>query len=622
MSESEQIQPQEQTPLYEGTIFLSPNIDYFQNGDDFFVYHNLYGYILKMSEDLVDFLEFFHEGPRTAQEMTDQFGSVFDRDTLNEFLSIFRTLACLLPDNEYEPKKTHDMYPTQARWITVDQTDPKAVVIYAFDVQAQNQIFKIRLDAWESRLWGYLNGTKSVGEIAECLAEEDGLLASDVELRIAAALAQWTHCSIQAIKLSAEPCGNFKGRRFGVPPYLISTMPYEKVTAQVRTRVDEEGNILEAWQEPERCLPKGLETLPIDDETLRLDRQCARLSSLLAQPHAVLGGRSYGKAVYDVIARDFPIGGETCEVLEVGGGNGDTARAFVLECRQHVPDTRLSYTIFCPDPVQADGLRTALSDLSEIRILDGDIEKIADLAQLPDGKKYDLIYSDEFLADLPSVNVRKMSLDGGDEEDEEEDAEERPDGVPKSAHADASRLTFIGEGDAVNLIIRYKLNLCDAPEDFILNSGSLRLLGNLNQLAGFNTQMFIIEFGEDVKYPVRTFEDGREAWSQHFGILKQAAQKLGFQARSSYWMEALDIDRNLSMFATTRSQFKAIRCLLADHGVRLERRPYSQAEFEALLAQAGLTHVDEINYEHAEERISGLVSHAYKMLHIFKELEF
>ena len=171
--------------------------------------------------------------------------------------------------------------------------------------------------------------------------------------------------------------------------------------------------------------------------------------------------------------------------------------------------------------------------------------------------------------------------------------------------------------------------LNDGNEGASLGIGNLlrhlvgvRLLGNLAKLTSFNSQMFIVEFGEDIKYPVQTLEDGKITYSQQFGILKQAAERLGFKARSSYWMEEIDIERDLKMFATTRSQFKAIRQMLADHGVELQRRPYSETEFKELLAKAGRTDVVEINYEPAEDRISGLVSHAYKLLRVYKELEF
>lgn len=609
----------EKAPLFDGTLFLSPHLDYFQNGDDFFVYHNIYGYIIQMSEDLVDFLEFFHDGPKTADEVMAQFGEAFGEDMLNNFLSVFRPLACILPDDDFEAKKTHDMYPTLAKWITVDQSDPKAVVIYAFDTQTQNSIMKISLDAWESRVWSHITGTKTVGEIAELIAEEDSSPVADVEMRITASLELWSHCSVQAVKLSAEACRNTKNSRFGVPPYLISTMPYEKVTAQVRTRVDEEGNILEKWEEPVRCKPLQMETITLDDKTLELDHTCARLSSMLANPHEVLGGRSYGQAVYDVISRYFPISGETCRILEVGGGLGDTVKSFLKACADQLPETKIDCTIFNPDEAQSAILREALKSLENVHVVTGDIEKIAEILN---GEKFDIIYSDEFLANLPAVNVRKMSL-GGDDDDEEEDEDRPDDGELKPAHAaDNNKITFIGEGDAVQLIFKYKLNLCDAPEDFILNSGSLRLIGNLAKLASFNTQIFLVEFGEDIKYPVQTLEDGHITYSQHFGILKQAAKKLGFLADSRYWMEELEINRDLKMFATTRSQFKAIRQMLADNGVTLERKPYTQTEFETLLQNAGRTNVVELNYEPAEDRISGLVSHAYKMLRIYKEIEF
>lgn len=610
----------ENAPLFEGTLFLSPHLDYFQNGDDFFVYHNIYGYIIQMSEDLVDFLEFFSDGPKNADEVMAQFGDAFGQDTLNNFLSVLRPLACILPDDDFEPQKTHDMYPTLAKWITVDATNPNAVVIYAFDTQTQNSMIKITLDAWESRVWSYIKGDKTVGEIAEIIAQEDNIPAADAELRLTASLELWSHCSIQAVKLSADAVRNTKNSRFGVPPYLVSTMPYPKVTENVRSKVDDEGNIIEKWEEPVRAKPLNMKIIPIDDETIALDRNCTRLSSMLANPHPVLKNRPYGKAVYDIITQYAPIHNESCRILEVGGGLGDTARAFVAAAAQNAPDTNLDYTIFTPDEIQADILRNTLKDIHNIRIIHGDIEKIAEIL---DGEKFDIIYSDEFIANLPAVSVRKMSLDDSDDEEEDDDQPDVAERELKPVHiSDNNKITFIGEGDAVQLIFKYKLNLCDAPEDFILNSGSLRLLGNLAKLAAFNTQMFIVEFGEDIKYPVQTLEDGKITYSQHFGILKQAAKKLGFLADSKYWMEELDIDRELLMFATTRSQFKAMRQMLADNGITLERRPYTKSEFENLLNQAGRTNVVELNYEPAEDRISGLVSHAYKMLRVYKELEF
>lgn len=611
-------------PLFEGTLFLSPNIDYFQNGEDFYVYHNTYGYILKMSEDLVDFLEFFHHETRNAVDVDAQFSGIFDAETLNGFLSIFRTLACLLPDADFEMNKTLEMYPTQARWITVNQTDPKAIVLYVFDGQSRNQVKRIRLDAWESELWSQLKGDKTVGEIAEILAESGQDSAAMLGTRIAASLALWTHSDIQAIKLSAEPHKNYAGKRFGVPPYLISTMPYERVTDLVRTILDEEGNVIEKHEEAPRVKPEA-EIIAIDDAVLEEDRHSARLCALLSEPHEVLGMRSYGAAFLDVIAKYARIA-DTFTVLEIGPQSADTAKAFLAALNDKKPGSSCQYTIFAPNADAGERLKLETQGHAQLSVVTGDIDKIASILE---GQRFDFILSGEYLANLSSVLVRKLTP-GGDNEDEfDEDIdpedEEAADGtreLESIRSSDDDKITFIGESDAIHLIFKYKLKFADSPEDFYLNNGSLRLLGQIDKLSHSGTQIYLVEFGEDVKYPVQTFEDGSIAYSQHFGVLKQAAQHLGYQAQTSYWFEELGIRRDLKMFATTRSQFKALRQLLADHDVALERSPYTREAFEALLKKAGLTDVVEINYEDAEERISGLVTHAYKLLRLHKELEF
>ena len=620
-------QNETQSPIFEGTLFLSPNIDYFRNGDDFFVYHNIYGYILKMSEDLVDFLEFFQDAPKSADELMAQIGEAFDAETLNGFLSIFRTLACLLPDENFETQKTRDMYPTLARWITVDQTDPTAVVMYVFDTQARRAVTRIQLDAWESKLWQHIRGEKTVAEIAEILAGENNEAVESTELRVAATLALWSHCDVQAVKLSAEPCGNFRGRRFGVPPYLVSTMPYEKVTQAVRTEVDEEGNCVALYEELPRAKPSDMALLTIDENTLEQDRRGARLSALFSAPHAALADRSYGDALLDVFKKYGAIRGETCRVLEITDGDAKTVRAFLEACQRQAIQTKFHYTLYTASESMAAALREALADLPNVEVVSGELDRMADVLE---GKPFDIIYSNEYLANLASVSVRKISLGGKDEEEEEDEDEEIQEGgnvgerTPEPYHAEAAsdRMTFIGEGDAIHLIFKYKLSLADSPEDFLLNSGSLRLLGQIAKLSTFTTQVFLVEFGEEVKYPIQTFEDGDVAFSQHFGILKQAAKTLGFLGQTSYWMEEIGLVRNLPMFATTRSQFKAIRQMLQEHGQDLARNPYTKSEFEKKLADAQRTNVVEINYEPAEDRVSGLVPHAYKLLRLYRELEF
>ena len=77
------------------------------------------------------------------------------------------------------------------------------------------------------------------------------------------------------------------------------------------------------------------------------------------------------------------------------------------------------------------------------------------------------------------------------------------------------------------------------------------------------------------------------------------------------------------MLATTRSQFKTLRSLLALHGVSLERRPYTAEESQGLLAAAGLAgQVREISFEPLEDRVLGIVPHALKLLRLSRGVEF
>ena len=118
---------------FEGTLSLSRQIDYFCNDDEFYVYHNLFGYILKMSEDVVEFLEYFRAEPRTPEETLERFAGQFSRDMIADFATVFVMQCCLLKEPDAGEKKVLEMFPMHARWIVADQTDPEAIKLYAVD---------------------------------------------------------------------------------------------------------------------------------------------------------------------------------------------------------------------------------------------------------------------------------------------------------------------------------------------------------------------------------------------------------------------------------------------------------------------------------------------------------
>ena len=218
---------------FEGQLQLSSNLDYFRNGDEFYVYHNLFGYILKMSHDVIEFLEYFRPEPRDATDALQHFHGRFSDDMIGEFANVLAIQSCLLAPDETEETKLMKMHPMHARWITVHDPDDGPVTIYALDQETKAHIYVARLDGWDSQLWRAINGEKTVAELVEEMRNVSGSPVQGLEQRVLATLAQLTHCDMQVLKMSGQPASTYKHRRHGTPPYLISTMPYEKVTAEL-----------------------------------------------------------------------------------------------------------------------------------------------------------------------------------------------------------------------------------------------------------------------------------------------------------------------------------------------------------------------------------------------------
>ena len=556
------------------------------------VYHNLFGYILKASEDVLEFIEFFRGQSRDAEDMEEAFGARFAPETQREFVSILSALAVLVDSDEREENKILEMVPVPARWITVRSVAGK-VTFYALDQSDREHVFVAQLDDWGTELWQKIDSEKRVAELIEEMKEVKGSPVMGLKDKVLSLLAQLTHHEMQVLKLSAEPPGQFKHRRHGMPPYLISTMPYEKVTAKIRDEADA----------PIVRLP-GVKREAIAKELLVQDAVENRLADLFSQPHQVLNGLSYGGAMYDYVVEHRPLS-TAPKIIEFGGGSGAFAEAFLgrLKEKDVARFGATHYLLVCQTEEEAKRLRERLKALPvEVMVAKDD----AFASQIDD--RYELAFCNEIAANLAAHAVRRFSA-----LDEFEDEEEDEDSIETSAAND----TFIGEGDAVQLIFKYNLKLDDSPEDFYLNTGAFSVLDELHQVLDEDGQIFLIEFGELYHYPVRTNDEDGQAYSLHFGHMIHVGKKLGYDHDFAYLMEQLPFDRDVSMFSTTRSQFKALRHALGDMGIRLERRAYTEDEFKQLLG-ARLAEVGELLYEPLEDRVMGHVLHSYKILRLFK----
>jgi hypothetical protein len=617
----------DQTPLFDGKLTLSRHLDYFRNGEDFYVYHNLFGFILKMSEDVVGFMEYFHGQHRTGAETSEAFKNKFGDEVASEFANVLAIQRCLVDPAEEEEQALLQHYPTLARWVVYEQPVSGNVTLYAIDHATKEHLFVAELDAWDSDLWRRIDGEKTCEALIEELRQVPGSPVFGLAERFFASLGKLSHHTLQAVKLSAKPMSTYRGKRHGTPPYLLSNMPYERITDDLR-----------GGEAGLRVSVPGQRHEQVAEALLDADEIENTLAFLFREPHPGLKGQAYGqRLIHHILSRDpAPTG---THILEIGGGTGHLAASILDTLRDAFPDRYLQahYMIFAPDQETVDrALATiqAAGHADKVEAVFGDPEQVIDLAG--PARPFDIIFCNEYAARLETIAVRRVTRASDDELDEFEDDdtgvpqeidEETGEPIPRTKGAsyretppEAKRDIYIAEGNAVATILRLNLPLQDASPDFNLNVGLIRLTEKLLKLLAADGQLFLIEFGEMYHYPVKASDGEHETFSVHFVMPAHVAKQAGFEVEFGYLMEALDFDRERLMLASTRSHFVALRHLLSKHNLPLLRRAYDQDSFTALLRDAGINPdtIHSLTYEKLEDRVLGLVPHSFKLLRVYK----
>jgi protein-L-isoaspartate O-methyltransferase len=410
--------------------------------------------------------------------------------------------------------------------------------------------------------------------------------------RIARVVEKLAHHDVQAIKLARVPMSYFEveGRQHLKPPYLTSTMPY----APYDPTTDPAPKPFEAEFSPE-----GYYRHEVADAEAQFDHQETTLSHLFRHPHPALRGQTYGSALVAGLEAKGLLEGETLRVLEIGGGLGFVAKA-VVEALQ-ARDKTVTYDILELSPALAKAQRERTAGLP-VTIHEGDV-----LTDPWPADAYDVIVANEMIGDLPAVQLTREQL--GLDVDEEMD-EEAYDALF------AERLAALGEVGAY--LDKYKIPVGDSPPEFYLNLGAFKLAEHIAARLAPGGFAILTEFGEMGRYPVLSTQLDHPELSIHFGHLAFVGRELGLDYDFVYVMDLIDMDRDAEGLATTRSYFKALKALLAEHEVELEKIGYTRTMFEALIAgKLAPDRFGELHFELIENRLMGLVPHEFKAL-IFK----
>jgi len=534
-----------------------------------YLYHDLYGYILKMSPDILAFLTAF-DAPTRASTVCGEFSNAFGDQAPEGFVGTFAQFGCLVHEGQDELDAIWDKFPVLAAWNVWERTADGLTLHTAW---GDRPLTTHTLNAAETAIWSRFDGETPLHVIAE-----DSGRATTASL-----IQRLVHHDVQAVKLGHARASfyNDKGRQHMMPPYLTSTMPYaahDPATDPTPVPLDE------------LVSPEGYYEVAIQDADEQFDHQETTLSHLFRYPHPALQGRTYGQAVIDGLSGRGELPAGALRVLEIGGGLGFFARA-VVEALQTLGHA-VTYDIVELSPALAQAQRERTAGLPVV-VHPGNALEGAWPAE-----RYDLILCNEMIGDLPSARMthEQAGLDRDDLEGE----------------AYQSFLAERGPGGAA--AAKYTLGLGDAPDPFYLNVGAIALVEKVREALNPGGTAFISEFGDMSRWPVLSTHLDHPELSIHFGHLSAVARAVGLEDAFVFVMDLIDMERDVEGLRTTRSYFRALEGLLGGHGVALEKVGYTREMFEALLEGRVDGAIGDITYDRIEDRLMGLVPHEFKAL--------
>lgn len=522
-----------------------------------YLYHDLYGYILEMSPDVLEFLDAFAE-PADSDAVASRFAGRFEGASPADFVGTFQQMACLVEPDEDELAGIWPMVAVKSRWTVWERAGDGTMTIYT--AWGERSLVRHTLSVEEVEIWDAVDDTQRCNELGDRFGRD----------RVAALVQRLVHHEVQALKLSLMPMSQYATRRDMRPPYLTSTMPYRpyrpgQPLPPPTIAADGTMNTSAYYGE-------------VGDAEAQFDHQETTLSHLLRLPHPALGGRTYGQALIDGLAARELVPPSGARVLEIGGGLGFLARAASGALAGRGIDH--SYRIVELSPALAAAQREACAGLP-VEVTEGDV-----LALEPGDAGFDLILCNEMIGDLPAVRIERSDL------------------------SDPDKL-----GEAGRIIRDHGIDLDDAPEWFYFTVGAAQLIERIARWLAPGGTAVVTEFGELSQYPLLSRHLDHPELSIHFGQLEAVARSLGLGTDYVYVMDLIELDRSREGLATTRSYFRALAGLFADHGLELDKIGYTREMLEELVGDTlELDRIGDLRFDRIEDRLMGLVPHEFKAL--------
>lgn len=554
----------------------SRHLSFFARGEDYYLYHDLVGDIIQCHPKVLHFLDHFQE-PTRERAAREHFKDEFLPGDLDAFFETLGQHLVLLREGEDDREVTQDWHPVRGPWI-ISYRRAKGDVTLCYKDRREGTIVTEQLPPLFGRLFELCDGSLKVREIVKRLSRQFPK-EERLEERVRSTIRLWAHSQRQLLKLI--PRNKSAYDMVGLPPYVLSTMPYPAL------RGAEEPPPEPAYDTREYHKSE------ITSAGEQFEERETTLSHALRVPHPALGGKTYGGALARALV-DRDVAPEapsaTFRAVEVGGGTGIFAQCFLDGLALRAPRlfNRLRYTIVDIAPaLRASQRERTRKHADRLRIVGGDAERLP----LADAS-VDLMISNEVIADLAVSAVRRVDLEGTSGED---------------------------GGPGAEVVRRYALPFHDAPGLFFVNVGAFRLLEECARVLRPGGTAVLTEYGSHTRYPEHSTHLDHAEFSIHFGHLKLVAERLGFETSLEHVAQLVGLDPTVEVLHTTQTFFATLRAFLAQHGVALEKVAYTKDMFAELLGdRLALEHLQGLKFGPAGSRVLGLKPPEFKALIVRK----
>jgi SAM-dependent methyltransferase len=291
----------------------------------------------------------------------------------------------------------------------------------------------------------------------------------------------------------------------------------------------------------------------IEDASWEFDLIEPTVNHCFRFPHEALGGLDYGSrfCVSALRPEVVPLLDQRTQldVLEVGGGTGSFARSFIRQAAS-LNGNGVNYHILDLSPALIENQRKVLSELLPD---DKHFQQDATEFDLP-GRTFDLIISNEVIADFPVAAVRRNSENKW-------------------------------EGEGVYYLDKYGLSDKDAPDSFVVNAGAFRFLERAWKHLNPGGTLIVSEYGTEHMYAMQGYHLNHEEYSIHFGHLATCASKMGFRTGLLTLKQFVGIDDEVLVLNGREEHLLCLNHVLKNYGDTLPYAIISKSDFEKRCAR-------------------------------------